>query len=176
MKRTVMISSLVALVIVIAFSIFLGTRQPVGPASAVQTPLRGKIAPAFSGQELTGGHLSLKSDRGDIVILNFWASWCGPCVEEAPNLSTFAWQERHDGVKVIGVVFYDTVSAATGFEKYYGSLYPSIIDPGGQIANSYGVTAPPTTFVINQKGRVVLSLVGSLSTKQLIQVVDRVRG
>ena len=78
-------------------------------------------------------------------------------------------------MKVIGVVFYDTVSAATGFEKYYGSLYPSIIDPGGQIANSYGVTAPPTTFVINAKGRVVLSLVGSLSTKQLTDIVNRVR-
>jgi cytochrome c biogenesis protein CcmG, thiol:disulfide interchange protein DsbE len=175
-KRTVMISSLIALVVVVAFSVFLGTRQPASPASAIRTPLRGKVAPAFSGKELTGGHFSLKSDLGDIVVVNFWASWCGPCVEEAPNLSAFAWQERHHHVKVIGVVFYDTVSAATGFEKYYGSLYPSIVDPGGQIANSYGVTAPPTTFVINKKGRVVLSLIGSLSTSQLTQVVNRIRG
>jgi cytochrome c biogenesis protein CcmG/thiol:disulfide interchange protein DsbE len=97
-------------------------------------------------------------------------------VQEAPDLSTFAWQQRHDNVDVIGVVFYDTVSAARNFEKHYGSLYPSIVDPNGDIANRYGVTGPPTTFVINAQGRVVVSLVGSVTTKQLTQVVNRLRG
>jgi thiol-disulfide isomerase/thioredoxin len=175
-KRTVMITSLAILVVLIALSAFLGTRHEAPQASEVQSALLGKIAPSFSGEDLSGGHLSLKSDRGDVVVVSFWASWCGPCVSEAPNLSTFAWSERHNRVKVIGVVFDDRVSSAKAFQKYYGSLYPSIIDPQGAIANSYGVTAPPTTVVINAQGRVAATLFGAVSTKQLVAVVNRVNG
>ena len=94
---------------------------------------------------------------------------------EAPNLSTFAYQERNRGVAVIGVVFNDTVAGAKAFDAYYGSLYPSIVDPGGAIANDYGVESPPTTFVLNKKGRVEATLLGAVSVAQLQAVVKRVR-
>ncbi len=176
MKRSIMITSLVAIVIVAALSLFLAEQHPVTNASNMQSPLLGKIAPALSGPRLGGGSaINLKSDRGKIVVVNFWSSWCGPCKTEAPNLSTFAWQERNRGVDVVGVVFNDRVSAAESFAKYYGSLYPSVIDAGGEIANRYGVTSPPTTFVINAKGVVSATLVGPVSTEQLEEVVARVR-
>ncbi len=176
MKRTIMISSLAALVVIIAFSIFLATRQPVTDATFAQSPLLGKAAPTFAGHELGGGSFSLKKERGHIVVVNFWASWCEPCVVEAPNLSTFAWRERNNNVEVIGVVFNDPVSAAEAFAKHYGSLYPSIVDPGGAIANDYGVTSPPTTFVIGAKGKVDATLLGAASVAQLTDAVKRVQG
>jgi thiol-disulfide isomerase/thioredoxin len=160
----------------VAFSIVLGTRQPVTDATDAPSPLLGKSAPAILGHELGGGSFSLRRELGHVVVVNFWASWCEPCVQEAPNLSTLAWRERNDNVVVIGVVFDDPVSAAQAFATHYGSLYASVLDPGGAIANNYGVTSPPTTFVIDTKGKVEATLLGAASLSQLVGTVKRVQG
>ncbi len=169
--------ALVVIVVVVALSLFLATRHPVTSATEAPSPLLGTTAPAASGPLLgtKGATFNLRSDRGHVVVLNFWASWCGPCRVEAPALSTFAWQERHRGVDVVGVVFDDTVAAASAFARYYGSLYPSLVDPGGVIANRYGVTSPPTTYVIDARGIVAATLLGPVTVAQLDAVVARVR-
>jgi cytochrome c biogenesis protein CcmG/thiol:disulfide interchange protein DsbE len=175
MKRTVALSVSLVVGLGLVLGVFLGTRQPVGEASETTSPLLGKVAPNFAATEIgTNTSITLKSLRGRVVVLNFWASWCSPCQAEGPELSTFAWQHRNTAT-VLGVVFNDTVSSAEAFAKKYGSLYASVDDPNGVIANRYGVTSPPTTFVLNKQGRIVATLVGALSAAQLDTVLARVQ-
>ena len=153
---------------------FLGTRQPASTITPVN-PLVGTKAPAIHANVLGGGTFSLSSLKGHVVFVNFWASWCGPCVTEAPELSTFAWSHRGTNVDVLGVVFSDSLSVAQDFEKHYGSLYPSIIDANGTIANELGVTSPPTTLVIDQHGVIRAVAYGAQTLKSLNRLLAQVR-
>jgi cytochrome c biogenesis protein CcmG/thiol:disulfide interchange protein DsbE len=174
MKRPTMIASLTALLVVTLLSVLLVTRRPA-QAVIAPSPLLGHAAPPIRGVELMGGTFNLALHRGQVVVVNVWASWCIPCVREAPELSEFAWQQRHHGVILIGVVFNDSLASAKAFSRHYGSLYPSLIDPQGNIANEYGVSAPPITFVIDRHGRVAVVLIGATSAQQLTGVVRRVQ-
>ncbi|MDH2904663.1 MAG: TlpA disulfide reductase family protein [Actinomycetota bacterium] len=177
MKRhVVLLIAMLALVVIAGLSILLATRQPVA-ATPVPSALVGQSAPPISGTPFGGGTFSLSAERGKIVVVNFFASWCGPCQVEEPNLLTFAWQQRHRGVAVVGVVFNDTLAAAQAFDTKWGTrqFYPSLADPNGTFAFHYGVTSPPSTFVIDTHGRVVAELLGPVTTAQLNNVIARVR-
>lgn len=173
-RHLVLIVAVVALAAVVGLSILLVTRQPVS-ATSVPSALLGRAAPDISGRQLTGGSFSLRAERGKIVVVNFFASWCGPCQVEEPNLITFAWQQRLKGVAVLGVVFNDTIDAAKAFDAKYGTRYAAVADPNGSMAFHYGVTSPPSTFIIDARGRVVAEYLGPLTTAQLDSAVARVR-
>ncbi len=156
------------LVVLVVFGIVLATRTPQ-EATAVQSPLLGQRAPHFTSADLsTGAPVTLASLRGHYVVINFFASWCIPCQQEAPDLSRF-YQQQHSahGADMVSVVFHDTTGTAKSFLQHNGDLWPAVTDPGGTIAEHYGVTAPPTTFVVNPAGRVTAVLEGPATEKDL---------
>ena len=117
----------------------------------------GKPAPAFSlGRLSGGGDVSLRSFRGKTVVLNFFASWCGPCKREAPVLERLWREDRARGLVVLGVDSNDSRGDARHFVQAHGLTYPVVFDQNGRVASDrYAVANLPATYVLNPKGRIV---------------------
>lgn len=134
--------------------------------------LQAGPAPAFSLELFAGGEISLGDLQGQIVVLNFWASWCPPCTEEAPMLQSVWQRYRGQGVTFIGVNYQDTEPPARAFIEQFGIAYPNGPDPRSRIARAYRVQGVPETFVITQKGEIAKVFVGSPTEGQVTAVLE----
>jgi len=112
-------------------------------------------APDFTLPRLDGGgSLTLSSLRGKVVVLNFWASWCGPCREEAPVFAEALHRHGPQGLRVVGVNSQDFASDARRFATTYHVRYPLIHDGSNDVTSRWGVSGFPATFVIDRHGDV----------------------
>ncbi len=135
----------------------------------------GRPASDFSIQLFSGGTFSLAEQRGKVVLVNFWASWCPPCREEAPVLER-AWRAYKDkGVVLVGVDVWDTEADARAFMKEFGITYPNGPDPNGEIAIEYGLTGVPETWFIDREGRLVRRWTGALTDRQISTFIEEAR-
>lgn len=148
MNRTVVIvGSLIAFALVGVLFVGLGKN----PAE-IRSPLVGRPAPGFALREVgTGRTIDIAQFRGKPVIINFWATWCGPCWEEHPVLVANARQL--DGqVQFVGVVFQDTEDKILSFLNQRGSSYPTLVDQNGKTAIAYGVGGVPESYFLDRNG------------------------
>lgn len=141
--------------------------------SRVQTEAEGRAAPSFELPALEGGRtISLSDFGGKVVVLNFWASWCNPCREEAPHLER-VWREyRSAGVQFLGVNHQDQRGSALAFQEEVGWTYPSGYDPAGRLALRYGLLGLPSTVVVGHDGRIVRQFLGKVDTRTLRSALD----
>jgi thiol-disulfide isomerase/thioredoxin len=147
-----------------------------------------KPLPALAGEALDGSSLDLASSRGKVLVLNFWASWCGPCRSEQAGLQQASHQLAGDGVRFVGVDIRDQRAAALAYEREFKTSYPSLFDPSAALTAKLRDQAPafpPAILVIDEQGRVGARINGAinggagsadLQAGLLADVVARVRG
>jgi cytochrome c biogenesis protein CcmG/thiol:disulfide interchange protein DsbE len=133
-------------------------------------PASGRPAPALPRESLAGAPVTLASllagARGRAALVVFWASWCGPCAEEAPALERFSESPIGRG-RIVGVDWSDALTGARAFVRRYAWSFPNVRDAEGTVGYAYGLTGLPTTFVLDHHGRIRAALRGPQSESSL---------
>lgn len=130
--------------------------------------------PPLRGTTLTGASWSLADERGHVVVLNVWASWCVPCRAEAPILAAVAARTAKAGVHFVGINIRDNTTAALAFERRFGITYPSLSDPAGELLlqiRDLPATAIPSTMVVDEQGREAGRIIGRVNFAQLTHLI-----
>ena len=136
------------------------------------SPLIGKKAPDFNLRTFDGQELSLSDLEGNTILLNFWASWCIPCRDEAPFLER-VWQQYQDrNVIFIGIAYLDTDKESLAFLEEFNVSYPNGPDIGTKIARDYRLAGVPETFFVGKSGQIVDLEIGPLTEARLIDAIE----
>ncbi|MBN1312899.1 MAG: TlpA family protein disulfide reductase [Anaerolineae bacterium] len=148
----------------------LGLGLALAGSFAVQP--RSGPAPDFTLSTYGEETITLSNLRGQVVVVNFWASWCVPCAEEAPDLEQ-AWQAYRDqDVMFIGIGHNDSDAEAREFIETYGITYPNGPDLGNRISDIYHIQGVPETFIVDRDGEIVFFAMRPLSFMELSARID----
>jgi thiol-disulfide isomerase/thioredoxin len=165
---------LVWAVVAVALAIALFVLWPfVSPTAHSNGPegLVGQAAPIFSLRDDRGGGVSLEQHRGQVVLMNLWASWCPPCRAEMPDLQRLADAYGRSGLVIVGVNEGESPQRARDFADSLGIRFPIWIDTGQRYGRTYAALGLPTTVILDRRGAVVRGFDGALTFAQMESAV-----
>lgn len=163
------LGSIILIVGVIAASVVFA----IALAGQRQTQPDSGAAPDFAFETFDGASYNLSDFRGKIVMLNFWASWCGPCRDEAPELQA-AWEyyQNGDDVVFLGVAYADNGPRSIAYLEEFGISYLNAPDLGTRISEAYHIQGVPETFIIDGDGNVAQFIYAGISRDRLVTIID----
>ena len=169
-RRLLLVAQGVAVgLVVLLFALLLWKLVEDEGGGLARAATRGDLpqAPAFTLERLDReGDLSLAELRGKAVVVNFWASWCIPCKEEAPFLEQVWREHREHGLVVVGVDAKDFRRDARSFIRKFDLTFPTVFDGRGSTLEPYGITGFPETFVVDRAGQVTEAFVGAVNSDE----------
>jgi len=172
-SRAVLLWQIAIVGILLIFLIFLAWRL----IQTNQSEQRASgAAPSFTFTTFEGDTISLEDLEGKGVVLNYWASWCDPCRDEAELLESYWQKEQNNGIVFLGLDYLDQEPAALEYLAEYGISYPNGPDLQSQAARRYGIKGVPETFFIDPDGQIEEIIIGPITSEaQMESLLDRIR-
>ena len=170
-RRLLVLAAVTPLVLITVWALVLSLVQVAPDAARI-----GTAAPSFALADLDGKPVRLEDLRGRPLVVNFWASWCAPCVEEFPLLRAALATHGDSGLAIIGIVYRDRSEAARAFMARMGATWPAAMDPGETVARQYGILSPPESYFIGRDGIVAGRQIGQLSAADLDRQLSLILG
>jgi cytochrome c biogenesis protein CcmG/thiol:disulfide interchange protein DsbE len=173
-RRLLIIAAVAAGTAAVAGVVIYGQMHVSLLTAARATPIRAadrKPAPAFNRTALSGEPVDLRRFAGKPVVINFFASWCAPCKEEAAGTARIG-REFGSRVHMVAIAVDDKGPAAQRFAARYGWTWPVVNDPSDDLAYRYDIPGKPTTVILDQQGRIAWQHAGKIGTRPVTQVLD----
>lgn len=173
------IKKILALMVLCAIAVTLATgcafiqniRSFNGGQPDEEVVIAGEYENSFTLEDIKGDEVALSDFSSDVIVLNFWATWCPPCREEIPDFIAVYNNYKDEGVQFIGVSNED-IATIKDFASEYGINYILLVDRNSVITNQWGIRAIPTTFILDGNGQIIYKNVGMMSREQLEGAIE----
>lgn len=162
--------------VLVVLAAFIGVLATGGDDAEVRSTLVGLPAPGISGSTIDGADYDLAEHRGEFVVVNFFATWCVPCIREHPELVEFEQRHREAGdASVVSVVFDSRPAQVRDFFAENGGDWPVVIDPDGRTSLEYGVARVPESYLLGPDGTVLTKIEGGVTAEALDDLLEQVQ-